>query len=96
MKQYHLHPDKVFIIRENDQIIGYLEESEISQFAQIELPEGCTEILITVGDDLIYATINKSMEGLNYNPIQELISKENEIIEFYHTKNANLENEGSI
>jgi len=86
MKEYHYHPDKVFIIRENEKILALLKESEIAQFATLTLDKDCTEILVGV-DGVVYATINKSMEGINYNPLQELINKEKEIIEFYELKN---------
>ena len=87
MKEYHLHPDNLFIIRENNKIIALLESNEIIQFAQLSLPEGCTEILFGI-DGIVYATINKAMEGINYNPLESLIAKENEIIAFYEAKLA--------
>ena len=81
MKEYHLHPDGLFLIRENGKLIAKLEAAEIPQFSNIILPEGCTEILVGV-DGIVYATINKAMEGINNNPLAELISKEQEIIAF--------------
>jgi hypothetical protein len=87
MKEYHLHPDKQFIIRQDNKLIAILEESEILQFSQISLPQGCTEILVGT-DGIVYATINKAMGGINHNPLQELISKEQEIIAFYEAKLA--------
>lgn len=90
MKEYHLHPDCCFLIRENKKVIGCLEESEIPQFAQITLPQGCTEILVGT-DGIVYATINKAMGGINHNPLQELINKEQEIIAFYEAKIAALQ-----
>lgn len=85
MREYHYHPDKVFIIRENQKVLAILSESEISQFSQLALPQGCTEVLVSY-DGIVYATINKSMEGMFSNPLQELINKEKEIIEFYKSK----------
>ena len=85
MKEYHLHPDKQFIIRENDKLIALLEENEIAQFSQLSLPQGCTEILVGT-DGIVYATINKAMGGIDHNPLQELINKEQEIIAFYKNK----------
>jgi hypothetical protein len=85
MKQYHLHPDKCFIIREEGNMLACLEEQEIAQFSQLSLPQGCTEILI-VGDGLVYATINRAMEAIQHNPIQELMDKEQEIVAFYQAK----------
>lgn len=90
MKQYHLHPDKCFIIREESNILACLEEQEIAQFSQLSLPQGCTEILI-FGDGLVYATINKAMEAIQHNPIQELMDKEQEIIAFYQAKMTSQE-----
>jgi hypothetical protein len=81
MKEYHLHPDGLFIIRENNRLIAVLEASEIAQFCSLQLPEGCTEVLVGV-DGIVYTTINKAMEGSNSNPLAELISKEAEIITF--------------
>jgi hypothetical protein len=89
MKEYHLHPDKVFIIRENNEVVGFLQENEISQFSEITLPQGCTEVLVGI-DGIVYVTINKSMQGIGYNPISELIEKEQEIIDFYVNKNAQI------
>lgn len=87
MKEYHLHPDGMFIIRKNNQLLAVLQASEISQFSQLELPEGCTEILVGT-DGIVYATINKAMEGISHNPLEELISKEQEIIEFCQKKES--------
>jgi hypothetical protein len=85
MREYHLHPDQKFIIRENNKIIALLESDEISQFSILVLPEGCTEVLVGP-DGIVYATIQKRQEGLSYNPLAELIAKEQEIITFYQNK----------
>ena len=83
MKEYHFHPDKCFIIRDNGDIIACISEEEISKFSNLELPEGCTEVLF-IENDLIYATINKEGCTLDNNPLEELISKEEEIVEYYN------------
>jgi hypothetical protein len=83
MKEYHFHPDKCFIIRNNGDIIACISEEEISKFSNLELPKGCTEVLF-IENDLVYATINKEGCTLDENPLEELINKEKEIVEYYN------------
>ena len=89
MREYHLHPDGQFLIRENNAIIAQLEPSEISQFAELSLPQGCTEVFLA-SDGIIYVTINKAMEGSEVNYISSLIQQEEQIIAFYQAKLAAL------
>jgi hypothetical protein len=85
MREYHLHPDGHFIIRENGTNIAILNQAEIFSFAIISIPEGCTEILIGT-DGIVYATVKKAQEGLSYNPLLPLIEKQEEIITYYNNK----------
>ena len=86
MKEYHLNADNLFIIRENSALKAVIELSEALQFAPVELPQGCTDVLVC--DGITYITINKAMEGSQVNPLAGLIAKEAEIIAFYEAKMA--------
>jgi hypothetical protein len=90
MREYHLHPDGQFIIRENSSNIAELEASEISQFAELSLPQGCSEVLVA-SDGIVYVTINKSQEGSPVNYLSTLIEQEDDIIAFYEAKLAAIE-----
>jgi hypothetical protein len=87
MKEYHLHPDGHFIIRENGAVSVLLQAHEIAQFCEISLPEGCTEILVGT-DGIIYATKNKAMEGISENPLATLIGMEDQIRVFCTARDA--------
>jgi flagellar basal body rod protein FlgG len=87
MKEFHLHPDGQFLIREDGKITAYLDAHEIAQFAEITLPEGCTEVRLAA-DGVVYVTINKAMEGSSINPLATLISMEVQIREFHAAREA--------